>query len=194
VRFTFQPRHELINAAVKIFQATLLGILLVVFGTNASAQTKEEIPKAEPLNVLVDQFTFTRPVKWKWVPNSEASTAAARFLISSNSRENPTDVRFYISEKPPEETMATWKGFFVGDSDTQYDLRKEMIGKYETTWFSMTGIHKSKSKSTIISKFVGVIIPIENHYLLIRLYGQKTPVAEATKDFQRMIQVALTEE
>jgi hypothetical protein len=165
---------------------------VILFGVVARAQTRDEIPPADPENILVDRFTFTIPARWKWQPNTDASSAAARFLIPAQQSERSTDVRFYIAHKSQAETKAGWKGFFEAGATTSES--NEKIGNYDITYFVIMGAQKAARKPVPGRKFFGAIIPIENRYVLVRMFGPTAEVDGSTVNFKRMIRDALLDD
>jgi hypothetical protein len=153
--------------------------------------------KAEPVNVLVGDLTFTRPEAWTWEsPGSAAkSNVLTRFIIPNDSGKPTTDVRFYIAQKNAREAAALWKSYFP-QAKPKEDIREEQktINGHELTYVSLTGTQSFPgSKPRPNCTFFGAIIPSGKDYVHIRLFGPKEEVERATTQFKKMVEDALKE-
>src|SRR4051812_39610088 len=74
----------------------------------------------EPLNVMVEDLTFTRPEKWKWTPLPYNEAAALCFTIPTSNSSTVTDVYFYKINKNAQAIAKQWKMSFPEADEPGY--------------------------------------------------------------------------
>lgn len=151
--------------------------------------------KAEPLNVLVGELTFTRPEEWAWEsPNK--SNILTRFIIPTESAKAvTTDVRFYLTQMDSRAAATLWRSHFPQAKDGK-DIWEETkkIGRHNLTYVSLTGTQiYPGSKPKPNCTFFGAIIPSGNDFVHVRMFGPTPDVEKARDQFKKMVENALSE-
>ncbi|MDB6026529.1 MAG: hypothetical protein JWM68_2752 [Verrucomicrobiales bacterium] len=147
---------------------------------------------ADPANVLVGDFTFTRPETWKW-ESSGKSNVLSRFIIPDGAG-IPTgaDVRFYLLQMNATVTAALWKSYFPQAKESDCSEEKKKIGNHDLTYVSLNGtqIYPGSKPKPGCAVF-GAIIPSGKDFVHIRLVGPKSEVEAARPRFKKMVEDAL---
>ncbi|MDB6026528.1 MAG: hypothetical protein JWM68_2751 [Verrucomicrobiales bacterium] len=150
--------------------------------------------QAEPANVLVGDFTFTRPKDWIWESATGKSKALTRFIFPNNAgKPSTTDVRFYVGQKNAAVAAALWKSYFPEAKDPKevWEEQKK-IGNHDLTYVSVSGTYvpggnKSKPNYT----WFGAIVPSGKDFVHVRILGPKNEVQRASAQFKKMVEDAL---
>jgi hypothetical protein len=146
---------------------------------------------ANPENVMVEGYTFTRPAKWKWQAPVDTTTLN-RFTIPPTTGDVSADVRFYYM-KPGEELRQRVIANFQKGSDIQE--KSVRIRDHTVTYIIVTGttVGKAAEKSRSDFRLIATtLIGKESQKaFLSRLYGPRTETDAAQRDFEEMIERAI---
>jgi hypothetical protein len=150
--------------------------------------------KADPSNVLVGDLYFERPEQWSWLAPSDASAASARFVIAKETSQRAgTEVRFYVTDRKPKESIEGWNKFFPDPTHraTAQEERKIVAGR-KVVWFTMRGTYvfpKNPVRPDYL--FVAVMISHGDKFIMVRLSGLEADAGKALPRFEKMIEDAL---
>ena len=176
-------KRTLYSPAVMLARRTLILVCAFLF----------HLPlHAEPANVLVGDFTFTRPEAWKW-ESATKSNVLTRFIVSDVAgNASKTDVRFFLLQMNVAATTALWKSQFPEAKEADCWEEKKKVGKHDLTyvWLSGTQVYPGSKPRPNYTVF-GVIIPSGKNFIHIRMVGPNSEVEAASAQFKKMIEDAL---
>ncbi|MDB6029606.1 MAG: hypothetical protein JWM68_5829 [Verrucomicrobiales bacterium] len=149
---------------------------------------------SDPINIVVEDLTFNRPVTWKWDPPNPQSPAISRFIVPNGESKYVANVRFYNAVRDSQGAADLWRGYFSKEDASS--LRKEMktIGKCKIAYIYLQGtLTLPAEKPTAGQGFVGVVIPCGDKFLHIHCFGQRELVEKAIPDLKNMVDTAVRE-
>ncbi len=147
---------------------------------------------ADPENILLEGYTFTRPATWKWEAPRGKSISLNRFVIPAADGKVHTDVGFFYVSGVPEELRTRVLSNF--DSSGVFKTESVAAGK--------TNLIYVRAHGTAIIRKTG---PLPNHELLgtmlhskqtdkwffVRMLGPRGEIRAAEEDFKNMIKQAI---
>lgn len=155
---------------------------------------------ADPQNFMVSDFTFVRPVKWKWIETGVGQQA--QLQIATEDTNQVANVNFYLfkptdSEGTPANTAFRWRKMFdESPRDLKFKTEHLTINKHKLTYVNIEGSFKTKGAQNEIvllsdHSLRGAIIEYPSGNILVRMIGPKELVAKARPEFNKMVSTAL---
>jgi hypothetical protein len=149
--------------------------------------------RAEPLNILVGDLTFTRPTTWKWEAPDPKSPAVSCFVVP-NASGPAGEIRFYAAGTDAERAATMWKAYFPKEDEGNLRKETDTIGKRTVTYVVTHGTLTLPGNRPVAAQaFVGVVIPYQERFLHIRFTGPQELVEKAIPDLKKMVDNAVRE-
>ncbi len=150
--------------------------------------------KAEPLNVLVGDLTFTRPNSWKFAEPDPNSPAVCRFIIPGPANRADGEARFYRAGPEPDKAARMWEKYLVRNGSEKVRQETKTIGARTITYVFLKGtLTLPGQRATDDQGFIGVVIPYGTKFVHIRFSGPQKTVEDATTELKKMIETAVRE-
>lgn len=154
--------------------------------------------QADPMNFMIEGFTFIRPPDWQWI-ETDVTTRRAQLKISDPS--GPTaDVMFYFYKKGddfgwPENCIRRWQAQFQERADIKPKIEKATFGVNKVTYAHMQGTYKIGKPIVLLpnNALYGAIVETEQGNFMIRMTGPKDLIEKSMSQFRVMVESALKE-
>jgi hypothetical protein len=146
--------------------------------------------RTEPVNLLVDDLTFTRPDHWKWDAPPASSVATNRFIIPDSGDHYRTDVRFYFSARGVEDEKKMFKSQFPDAREVLQDSVK--AGRITITYLKATGsyVYKDRPPRPYHCLISACIPRNPKKFVYVRMLGPTDEVERETPTFKKMVEDA----
>jgi hypothetical protein len=174
---------------------------LIAFFATVTVSSVVLIAAEAPLTFKVSDFTFTRPVKWEWVPTSSSMRKAQLLVPSNSSKQDGAEVVFFhfgpSNGGGVKANVDRWFGQFQEPREkigAKSDETK--IGKHKVTFVRAEGTYMSGmpgGASTPKAGYAlrGAIVESEAGDVFIKMTGPAPLVKSTEDDFRKMIESAL---
>ncbi len=148
---------------------------------------------AEPLNVMVEDLTFTRPEKWLWAEPTESSPAVTRFVVPEAGGTS-VDVRFYVVKKDYSNERKALQTQFPEAKAEDLHEQELKIGRRKVVYLEIEGTYVFRDHHPKPDQlWVGAVIPKGKEYVYARIQGPRSEVQGQLATFKKMVEDAVTE-
>lgn len=150
--------------------------------------------RADPLNFIVGEFTFSRPPAWRWEELISQSKASAQLRIPDEKSDREAQVLISSSRATRDDVVAKWKIYFVEPPVVVHKVTSKKINKLPVTYVTVEGTYRIKGALKTGYALLGIVIETDKGNVFGRLIGPKSMVEQSGPQFKKMIEDALKEE
>lgn len=178
----------------KFGKTIFAGWLLLVAAVSAS--------RAEPINFMIRDLTFTRPSEWKWM-EIEGDSPQARLKVPGASSNQVAHVEFRVFKTDDPQGSFKFqldhalKMFAEPEGKIVLKKNVESYGERKVTWVEIEGTYQYFSRGLKrirqVPDFITwlVYVPDPKGNVLVNAVGPKDLMNPAKADFRKMIENAL---
>ncbi len=147
---------------------------------------------ANPENILLEGYTFTRPSNWQWEAPGAKSASLSRFVIPGKDGKILTDVGFFYVNGVQEDLKKRVIGNF--DKGAVFSESSIAVGKTNLIYVRVYGTATVRKSGPLFNyELVGTMLPSKDKdkWFFARLFGPRAEVHAAEGDFKKMIAQAV---
>ena len=150
--------------------------------------------QAEPLNVMVQDLTFTRPEAWRWAEPTDKSPAVTRFIVPDSNGFVSADIRFYVVRRGYTNEKTSLITQFPDAKPGDLHEREIKIGHRRVVYYEIAGTYHAKDHPPKSDQLVvGAAIPLGKEYVYARIQGARAEVEPEVARFKKMVEDAVME-